>query len=261
MIALDVVNVAATVTTIVLLFSPLPDFRRIHTQQSTGEVRVLPVLMLGVNCYTWAAYGFLSGAYFPVMSINAFGALTSLAFTAVFYRWSADRRPLHKMGAVTAAWVFIVLLFVVLCRTDVLALSSNAQEKIVGYIAVIINVVLYASPLQTMKLVLKTKSAASLPATMCCVNLVNGSLWVLYGILAADMFVLSPNALGVALSAVQVALCVKFRDGDRGGESAKCDAVIVPVVVDGVVAEVKSPVYDAMRSRFDGYKQPRQSQP
>jgi solute carrier family 50 protein (sugar transporter) len=247
MIALDVVNVAATVTTIVLLFSPLPDFRRIHTQQSTGEVRVLPVLMLGVNCYTWAAYGFLSGAYFPVMSINAFGALTSLAFAAVFYRWSSDRPSLHKMGGVTLACVLLVLLFVVLCRTEVLALAANAQEKIVGYIAVAINIGLYASPMQTMKLVLRTKSAASLPATMCCVNLVNGSLWVVYGILANDMFVLTPNALGVVLSVVQVALCVKFRHGE--GEAAKFDAVIVPVVVDELpIDTVKSSVYEAMLS-------------
>ncbi|KAF1774074.1 SWEET sugar transporter [Phytophthora cactorum] len=210
MLALDIVNVAATVTTIVLLFSPLPDFRRIHSEKCTGEVRVLPVLMLGVNCYTWSVYGFLSGTYFPVMSINALGALTSLAFSLVFYCWSSDRPTLHKMGAVT---------------DGVIHLSSNVQKKIVGYIAVLINVALYASPLQTMKLVLQTKSAASLPATMCCVNLVNGSLWVLYGILADDI-------------TIQVALCIKFRHSGRVVEAhdvvvmdTKCDTVVLSPVV------------------------------
>ncbi|KAL3673120.1 hypothetical protein V7S43_002415 [Phytophthora oleae] len=252
MLALNIVNVAATITTIVLLFSPSPDFRRIHTQKCTGEVRVLPVLMLGVNCYTWSMYGFLSGTYFPVMSINAFGALTSLAFTLVFYRYSSDRAVLHRMGAVAGGWALLLLLFAVLCKTDVIPLASNAQEKIVGYVAVIINVALYASPLQTMKLVLQTKSAASLPATMCCVNLVNGSLWVLYGILANDMFVLTPNALGVVLSSVQVALCMKFRPNGRVVEAhdaivmdAKCDAVALsPLPID----VVKSPVYQAAQS-------------
>lgn len=236
MLALDITNIAATVTTIVLLFSPFPDFRRIHTQQSTGEVRVLPVLMLGVNCYTWAMYGFLSDTYFPVMSINAFGALTSLVFTLVFYRWTSDRPALHKMGAIAGGWALIVLLFAVLCKTDVIPLSSNIQEQIVGYIAVIINVALYASPLRTMKLVLQTKSAASLPATMCCVNLVNGSLWVLYGILANDMFVLTPNAMGVVLSFIQVVLCIKFRQSGRveardSVADTKCDAVVLSPVV------------------------------
>uniref|UniRef100_H3GDC8 Sugar transporter SWEET1 n=1 Tax=Phytophthora ramorum TaxID=164328 RepID=H3GDC8_PHYRM len=253
MLALDVVNIAATVTTIVLLFSPSPDFRRIRAQKSTGEVRILPVLMLGVNCYTWAVYGFLNETYFPVMSINALGAVTSLGFSVVFYRWSSDRASLHKTGAAVALWVALVLLFVVLCRTDVISLAADVQEKVVGYVAVAINVCLYASPLQTMTLVLRTKSAASLPATMCCVNLVNGSLWVLYGILADDMFVLSPNALGVALSVVQVALCVKFRHSGRVEAQddvvdTKCEALILSPV-DGVALDVvKSPVYEPVRS-------------
>ncbi|KAG6579783.1 MtN3-like protein [Phytophthora cinnamomi] len=256
MLALDITNIAATVTTIVLLFSPFPDFRRIHTQKCTGEVRVLPVLMLGVNCYTWAMYGFLRGTYFPVMSINAFGAFTSLVFTLVFYRWTADRPALRTMGAIAGGWAVLVLLFAVLCKTNVIPLSSNVQEKIVGYIAVLINVAVYASPLQTMKLVLQTKSTASLPVTMCCVNLVNGSLWVLYGILADDMFVLTPNAMGVVLSVIQVVLCIKFRHSGRieardSVVDTKCDAVVLPPVVDGMPNDVvKSPVavYEAVQS-------------
>ncbi|KAE9016459.1 hypothetical protein PR001_g14651 [Phytophthora rubi] len=254
MLALDITNIAATVTTIVLLFSPFPDFRRIHTEQCTGEVRVLPVLMLGVNCYMWAMYGFLSGTYFPVMSINAFGALTSLVFALVFYRWTSDRPALHKMGAIAGGWAVLVLIFVVLCKADVIPLSSDVQEKIVGYIAVVINVALYASPLRTMKLALQTKSAASLPAMMCCVNLVNGSLWVLYGILANDMFVLTPNAMGVVLSIIQVALCVKFRHSGRieacdSVVDNKCDAVVLSPVVGGLAIDVvKSPVYEAVQS-------------
>ncbi|KAG2527478.1 hypothetical protein JM18_003771 [Phytophthora kernoviae] len=249
MLALDIVNITATISTIVLLFSPFPDFHRIHTEKNTGEVRILPVLMLCVNCFTWAMYGYLSGAYFPVLSINAAGTLTSLAFSTVFYRWSSDRAALHKMGAAILIWMVLVITFAVLCRSDVLSISSDIQEKIVGYLAVILNICLYASPLQTMKLVLSTKSAASLPAMMCCVNLVNGSLWVLYGILANDMFVLTPNALGVALSAIQVMLCIKYRSkGDTLGGNVKGDVSVTvsPVIEDGIPIDfVKMPVYEA----------------
>ncbi|OWY91228.1 MtN3-like protein [Phytophthora megakarya] len=249
MLALNIVNVLGTITSFVLFFSPFPDFRRIHTQQSTGEVRVLPVLMLAVNCYTWSMYGLLSGVYFPVMSVNNFGTLTSLTFALVFYRWSSDRQTLHKMGAITAAWFLLLLLYAVLCLTDVIPLSDNTQAMIVGYLSVTINVALYASPLQTMKLVLQTKSAASLPATMCCVNLVNGSLWVLYGILANDMFVLTPNAMGVVLSFVQVVLCIKFRHSRNSITNTKCDAVVLPPMVEGFPIDVvKSPVYEAVQS-------------
>ncbi|RLN37311.1 hypothetical protein BBJ28_00013962 [Nothophytophthora sp. Chile5] len=253
--ALDVVNVVATITTIVLLFSPFPDFRRIHVQKSTGEVRILPVLMLCVNCYMWAMYGYLSATYFPVMSINGFGALTSLAFSMVFYRWSSDRATLHKMGAVAGSWALLVLTFVILCKSGVISISSDVLKKIVGYLAVVLNVCLYASPLQTMKIVIRTKSAASLPVVMCTVNLINGSLWVLYGILANDMFVLSPNAMGVALSLVQVAMCIKYRPTARvethdsiADTKGELSLTLSPVV-DGVAIDfVKSPVYEAVRS-------------
>ncbi|KAG6620745.1 MtN3-like protein [Phytophthora cinnamomi] len=242
MLALDITNVVACITTVVLLFSPSPDFRRIDTQKCTGEVRVLPVLMLGLNCYMWAVYGLVIDTYFPVLSINAFGALVSLGFTLVFYRWSSDR-SLHKMGAVAGGWATLVLLFALLCKTDTIFVPPNAQERIVGYVAVGINVALYASPLQTMKLVLRTKSAASLPATMCCMNLLNGSLWMLYGILANDMFVLTPNAMGVVLSVVQVALCVKFRhSGSIERPGAHSDAVILSPAAD----VTKSSVYEAV---------------
>ncbi|CEG40634.1 3-like protein [Plasmopara halstedii] len=208
---LDIVNVAATIMTIVLLFSPLPDYRRIQSQKCTGEVRVLPVCMLGVTCYTWAIYGYLSGIYFPIMSINVFGTLTSLGFSLVYYRWSSDRSTLHKMGALVGLWILITLLVIGLCKTNVIPLSLYFQKKIIGFAAVFINIFLYASPMKTIKIVLRTKSAASLPVTMCCVNLVTGSLWMLFGILTNDMFVVIPNALGVMLSAIQVLLCVRFR--------------------------------------------------
>ncbi|RLN49756.1 hypothetical protein BBJ29_002735 [Phytophthora kernoviae] len=252
MLALNIVNVAATITTVVLLFSPSPDYRRIHTEKNTGEVRILPVLMLGINCFMWSVYGFLRGTIFPVMSLNAFGAFTCFVFSMVFYRWSSDRAALRKMAVATVAWVVLMIAFVVLCRTNVLSTSSNLQEKIIGYLAVAFNICLYAAPLQTMTLVLRTKSAASLPVMMCSVNLVNGSLWVLYGILANDMFVLTPNALGVALSVIQVALCIKYRPtGPALNVDTKGDvsATMSPVVEDEVaITFVKSPVYESVHS-------------
>ncbi|KAF4031449.1 Sugar efflux transporter for intercellular exchange [Phytophthora infestans] len=73
-----------------------------------------------------------------------------------------------------------------LCKTDVIHLLSSTQEKILGNITVLINVALYASSLEIMKLVLQTKSVASLFATMYFVNLVSRFI---YGILADDTFV------------------------------------------------------------------------
>ncbi|RLN31441.1 hypothetical protein BBJ28_00006692 [Nothophytophthora sp. Chile5] len=256
MLALSIINIAATISAAALCLSPFPDFRRIHKQQNIGEVRILPVLMLCCNCFAWAIYGYLSESYFPVLSINVFGTLSGLAFTSVFYRWTKDRAVLNKMGAYSAVGVLLAMTFVALTQSAVIPVSSSVLKAIVGYIAVAVNIGLYAAPLQTMKVVLRTKSAASLPLTMCVVNLVNGALWVSYALLSNDMFILVPNALGVVLTAVQVALCIKYRPTSlpvQLGESlvhvkSEMSLSISPRPDVVAIDFVRSPVYEAVRS-------------
>ncbi|GMF34615.1 unnamed protein product [Phytophthora lilii] len=88
-------------------------------------------------------------------------------------------------------------------------LTNQSREQVVTTLALMcisVNVCLYASPLDTMKRVVQTKSATSLPISLCTVNLVNGLLWVVFGITEGDYYVLTPNAIGSVLSAAQVAL-------------------------------------------------------
>lgn len=68
---------------------------------------------------------------------------------------------------------------------------------------VCVSVILSASPFETSRQVVRTKSAASTPIVMCTVS---NSLWVFYGLVDFDLFVVVPNVLCVALGAVQVVL-------------------------------------------------------
>ncbi|ETI38841.1 Bidirectional sugar transporter SWEET7b [Phytophthora nicotianae] len=235
MLALAIVNVVATITSVALCLSPYPDFRRIQTQKSTGEVRILPVLMLCCNCALWALYGLISGSYFPVMSINIFGIMTTVTFSAIFYRWSTERATLNKMAACTGLGLSTAVAFTALALTGVISVQTAQLKEIIGYCAVSINICLYAAPLQTMKLVINTKSSASLPFTMCVVNLFNGTLWCMYAILSNDMFVLTPNSLGVVMCVVQVTLAVIYRPKKQEIELKVVTEVNAPVTIEGVV--------------------------
>ncbi|KAI9994733.1 hypothetical protein PInf_011564 [Phytophthora infestans] len=77
-------------------------------------------------------------------------------------------------------------------------------------VCVICNIFLFASPLETLGKVIRTKSAASLPIELCVANLVAGALWSALAIGQNDMFVLTPNALGTMLGALQVALYLVY---------------------------------------------------
>ncbi|KAJ8576303.1 hypothetical protein ON010_g2912 [Phytophthora cinnamomi] len=238
MLALSIVNLAATMSSVALCLSPYPDFRRIHAQKSTGEVRILPVLMLCCNCVLWGLYGLISGSYFPVMSINIFGTLTTVTFASVFYRWSTDRATLNKMAAGTGLGLLAVVAFTILAKTGAIPVSTDQLVEILGYCAVAINICLYAAPLQTMKLVVRTKSSASLPITMCVVNLFNGALWCVYAILKGDMFVLTPNSLGVAMCVVQVTLGVKYRPKKQEIDEAEVIEVVAETQVPKMIEEI-----------------------
>ncbi|GMF59523.1 unnamed protein product [Phytophthora fragariaefolia] len=248
MIALSIVNVAATMSSVALCISPYPDFRRIHTQKSTGEVRILPVLMLCCNSVLWGLYGLVSGSYFPVMSINIFGAITTVTFASIFYRWSTERAALNKMTASTGLGLLAVVAFTILSKIGAIPVSTGQLIEVLGYCAVAINICLYAAPLQTIKLVIRTKSSASLPFTMCVVNLFNGALWCVYAILRNDMFVLTPNSLGVAMCIVQVTLGIKYRPDKQEIDEAEIVEVIAEVQKPKLIEEIvkiEEPLYRA----------------
>ncbi|KAL3673118.1 hypothetical protein V7S43_002413 [Phytophthora oleae] len=242
MLALAIVDVAATASAVALCVSPYPDFKRIHTQKSTGEVRILPVLMLCCNCVLWALYGVISGSYFPVMSINIFGTITTVTFFFIYYRWSDDRAALNKMGACTGLGLLTAVAFTALSMTAAIPVSTTQLEGIIGYCAVSINICLYAAPLQTMKLVINTKSSASLPITMCVVNLFNGVFWCMYAILTHDMFVLTPNSLGVAMCVVQVTLGIKYRPKKEAINEAKVVEVVAERKTLEKIVKVEEPL-------------------
>ncbi|OWY99743.1 MtN3-like protein [Phytophthora megakarya] len=210
---LGVLRVLTTVAALFVGLSPLPDFYRIHKTQTTGEVSILPITLLFCNSFMWAIYACWTNNIFPVLVCNLYGMTTSVVFTAIYYRWSTDRASIHKIwtraGCVLAAGAF----YLMLGNSGATNQTHDQVASTFGFIAVTINIALYASPLAGMKKVIQTKDASSLPITISAVFLGNAALWVIYAITAGDMFVMVPNLLGMLLCAAQVGLYIKYRPG------------------------------------------------
>lgn len=68
----------------------------------------------------------------------------------------------------------------------------------------------YGAPLSTIGTVLSTKSSASIYLPTVLVNGINGSFFSIYALAIGDMLLLAPNAIGAALAAIQVLLCLVF---------------------------------------------------
>jgi solute carrier family 50 protein (sugar transporter) len=223
---LVVLNVVTTVSSVLLLVSPWREYRRMITAKSTGSQSLLPLIMLFSNCFLWTIYGFLIDSIFPVMVVNGFGCFTCTFFSAIFYRYTTGRTMLNKIFAVVGVFLLGMLAYTILGIRGVTHQRDSQVQKVLGFVAVAVNIAVYAAPLDTIKTVLATRSAASMPASLCIMNVINGSLWVTFGAVIGDMFMLTPNVIGVALSAVQVALIIKFRPNQQGRQTQQLPVTV-----------------------------------
>ncbi|ETP36830.1 hypothetical protein F442_15312 [Phytophthora nicotianae P10297] len=172
---MSILHVLSTAAAILAVLAPFPDFWRIYKTRSTGSVSVLPVVLIFCNCYAWVMYARQVNSIPPLFVAYAVGMLASIAFV---------------LGRVNQ--------------------SSEQVENTLGAVSGLINLALYASPLERIKHVIQTKDASTIPITISAFLLVNGVVWVLHSIVEDDMLVLIPNALGVALCIVQVGLYVVY---------------------------------------------------
>lgn len=258
--AFTVLKAATIASSIGLFASPLPDLLRIHRSKAIGEVSVVPLVSMCGCGFLWVLYGVLMSSIFPVAVTNILGILASGSYISVYLYYTPAKRYVATLLAWVALGLGCVTLYAVLGASGVTGQSNKQVGKIVGFVAVGVNIVLYGSPFETIAKVVRTKSASSLPIALCFVAMLNCALWVLYGIIDGDMFVLTPNVIGLAFSIVQVALYVKYRPGKRhqtqanGTEDVQLSGVVVELSPKGengngfAFTKLKSPIIEPMRS-------------
>ncbi|GMF36424.1 unnamed protein product [Phytophthora fragariaefolia] len=115
----------------------------------------------------------------------------------------------HLWGS-TGVLLTLVTTYVAIAVAGVTHQSKHQVVNILGYLCVVMNLLLMFAPLETIKRIIRTKNASSMPVTMSVVAFVNGVLWVWTSAILDDMFVLTPNAAGAALGGIQVVVYIVF---------------------------------------------------
>lgn len=193
-----------------MALSPAPDMLRIHRNKSTGLSTVVPIVCYWACMHTWMWYGVLTQTYLICMT-TSFGQLCATVFFAVFYYWSDDRARVHRTVLIAAAMVVPIVGYAALSMTGATGQSIASAGVVMGLIGDTFSILMSGSPLVQIKDVMQTKSAESLPAPLICMSLVNSTMWLIFGFLENDVYVMLPNLFGVPLGLFQVALCVVYR--------------------------------------------------
>ncbi|ORZ39323.1 sugar efflux transporter for intercellular exchange-domain-containing protein [Catenaria anguillulae PL171] len=194
-----VVPSLGVVTAIMTAVSPIPAVRRMRISQSLGSVNPVPYAFIYINAQIWILYGIFVRDVF-VIAPNLVGVLLGSWFLRSAYGLSSpSQRTLMDVIAITgSAAVFIVSMIAFLW------LSTSAGRLALGILSIIILGLFYTSPLSVFAQVIKTKDSSPFDLPLAATCLLNGSLWVIYGVAIADPFIYGPNALGALFGGLQI---------------------------------------------------------
>ncbi|KAL3664323.1 hypothetical protein V7S43_010648 [Phytophthora oleae] len=253
-LAINIFKGLTLATTLALRVSLLPDFRRMHKNHSTGEMSVMPCLLLFTNCYAVMFYALAIDNILPLFAVSILGIVTGVFFNYFFYRWAVNKRFVvySFLGSFTVC--LLVTIYSVLALTGNTGQSEASVGTTLGFITIGTTTGLYVSPMATIARVVRTKKASSMPFTMGVVNVFNSFCWGAYGALIGNLFILGPNIAGFILGCIQLILTCIYRPKprERNGYEGNLSVVVLSPKDKGDVASTgeKSPSFVALSSPY-----------
>jgi len=193
-----------TVSTIGLFLTGVQICNRIYRMHSTGDISGFPFVATLVNCTLWLIYGY-SANNSTIMIVNFIGASLQMLYALTYLRYTPDRTTYLRLIGSAVLFLAIIAIYFQYIVPDRSTAVFHA-----GLIASVATVIMFGSPLASLRNVVQKQSTESLSLPLCFANLVVPLEWVLYGILINDKFVQVPNFLGAILGFIQVSLFYKY---------------------------------------------------
>nr|GEY59495.1 bidirectional sugar transporter SWEET4-like [Tanacetum cinerariifolium] len=192
-----------------------PTFIKIVKKGAVEQFSAVPYLATFVNCGIWVLYGlpFVHPHSLLVVTINGTGFFIETVYLILFLFYSAPKQRLKVLLIMVAELVFLGVLATL---TFTVAHTTKVRSNIVGSIAIVGNIMMYAAPLSVMKLVITTKSVEYMPFFLSLFSLLNGISWTIYALIRFDPYIVIPNGLGSLLGVTQLILyCTFYKSTQR----------------------------------------------
>ncbi|CAB9510419.1 Bidirectional sugar transporter [Seminavis robusta] len=198
----------APLSSVLVFLAPIPTILQVYRNGTVGDLPLLPYTAMLNNAFLWFIYGFLNDEP-KIWTSNAVGFFIGCFYFLEFIRF-APKRSRTLPGSITQHFHFC---FALVLGTLLLALIDTSGA-VIGHLAVLFCVAMFASPLAALPTVMETKSAKAIPMTYTVAVLANSILWTIVGILDMhDINIYVPTTLGLGLSALQIGLKVKYGNG------------------------------------------------
>ena len=223
----------------------MPTIQQIMSAGTVGSMPLLPYTSMLSNAFMWTTYGKKTIGFWLLIQMeeqNRIHKLTKETLSVALLRYYFYSR-LSENGAQNMVlqrhWCRPCRLLlcsicpqstqaqVIVCHGGVAAVILGTlllaifkpfanTANLLGNIAVLFCIIMFASPLSVIKVVLETKSAKAIPLPFTLVSCVNCFMWSVFGFFEMrDINVYLPNLLGLTSGLVQVALKIIFGDNDN----------------------------------------------
>ncbi|KAI3804491.1 hypothetical protein L1987_26067 [Smallanthus sonchifolius] len=208
-LARTAVGIIGNVTALILFLSPVPTFIQIVKKGTVEQFSPVPYLATFVNCGIWVLYGLplVHPHSLLVITINGAGFLIETVYLLLFLIYSARKQRIKVLLIMLAELVFLGVLALLVLTV---AHTTKVRSNIVGSIAIVGNIMMYAAPLSVMKLVITTKSVEYMPFFLSLFSMLNGISWTIYALIRFDPYIVIPNGLGSLFGVVQLILYATY---------------------------------------------------
>ena len=186
----------------------VPFLKLIKGEISYKESPGILLICSFMNCILWGDYGLLLDR-FLIYFANGIGGVITLIWIVIFIIHFVEKR-------FAMALLYNLILIVAIVGIAMLFFFIVPYE-VTGKIAMVFNVLMYASPGEKMITVFRTGNYKLIPIWSTLGGIACSACWMIYGIYLVDWNQIIPNALGVIFSIIQIIvfLFYKLKNGNE----------------------------------------------
>lgn len=196
-----------------LYASPILTFSLVIKKKSTQGYSYVPyiVALLNALIYTWYGLPIVSKGWENVslFTVNALGSLLESCYVLVYLCFTSPKGKV-KVAALTLT---VLALSVTTALISAFLLHNHHERKVfVGTAGLVTSIAIYGAPLVAVKQVIATKSVEFMPFYLSFFTLLASCFWAGYGLLSHDVFIMSPNLVGIFLGILQLMVYWKYKE-------------------------------------------------
>ena len=185
--------------------------QKIVRDKSPGKFSSTPFFSMLLNAIIWVQYGLLVHNT-VVLIVNAVGIVLNMAYIVFFVAYSSD-----KTGELRKALGTLLVIGLLSGYVSILLLPE-AQAQHLGSIGSAASVWMCAAPLTSISTIVRTKDAGCLSFVVALMTALASLMWLLYGALVWDVFLIATNVLSMCLGMVQLLLIGLYPSRPRTGK-------------------------------------------